>query len=47
MEDRIRTSEPLLITWSTVDGDEKPAMPEISATMNFAIKKTSTSLGSK
>jgi len=36
VEDCLRTSAPLLIVLRVVDGDEKPAMPEVQALMNHA-----------
>ncbi|XP_066319786.1 uncharacterized protein [Miscanthus floridulus] len=36
VEDCLRASAPLLIVLRAVDGDEKPAMPEVTALMNHA-----------
>ncbi|CAD6250732.1 unnamed protein product [Miscanthus lutarioriparius] len=36
VEDCLRASAPLLIALRAVDGDEKPAMPEVTALMNHA-----------
>ncbi|XP_066374973.1 uncharacterized protein [Miscanthus floridulus] len=36
IEDCLRASTPLLIVLRAVDGDEKPAMPEVTALMNHA-----------
>jgi hypothetical protein len=36
IEDCLRASAPLLIVLRAVDGDEKPAMPEVTALMNHA-----------
>ena len=43
----IRASQPLLVALRIADGDEKPAMPEIAAAMDYAKKKISNSLASK
>ncbi len=47
MEDCIRASQPLLVALRIADGDEKPAMPEMVAAMDYAKKKISNSLASK
>ena len=39
VEDCLRASAPLLIVLRVVDGDEKPAMPEVAALMNVVIEK--------
>jgi len=39
VEDCLRASAPLLIVLRVVDGDEKPAMPEVAALMNHAKEK--------
>jgi len=39
VEDCLRASGPLLIVLRVVDGDEKPAMPEVEALMNHAKEK--------
>ncbi|KAF0891604.1 hypothetical protein E2562_010593 [Oryza meyeriana var. granulata] len=39
VEDCLRASAPLLIVLRVVDGDEKPAMPEVQALMNHAKEK--------
>jgi len=39
VEDCLRASGPLLIILRVVDGDEKPAMPEVEALMNHAKEK--------
>jgi hypothetical protein len=39
VEDCLRASGPLLIVLRVVDGDEKPAMPEVATLMNHAKEK--------
>ncbi|RLN00200.1 hypothetical protein C2845_PM06G27300 [Panicum miliaceum] len=39
VEDCLRASAPLLIVLRVVDGDEKPAMPEVTALMNHVKEK--------
>ena len=39
VEDCLRASAPLLIVLRVVDGDEKPAMPEVAALMNHTKEK--------
>jgi len=39
VQDCIRASQPLLIVLRIVDGDEKPAMPEVAAAMDMAKAK--------
>ncbi|CAN6248725.1 unnamed protein product [Urochloa humidicola] len=39
VEDCLRASAPLLIVLRVVDGDERPAMPEVTALMNHAKEK--------
>ena len=36
VQDCLRASAPLLIVLGVADGDEKPAMPEVTALMNHA-----------
>jgi len=43
VEDCVRASAPLLIVLRVVDGDEKPAMPEVQALMNHAKKRINQS----
>jgi len=43
VEDCLRASAPLLIVLRVVDGDEKPAMPEVQALMNHAKEKINLS----
>ncbi|XP_040383082.1 uncharacterized protein LOC102714944 [Oryza brachyantha] len=43
LEDCLRASAPLLIVLRAVDGDEKPAMPEVSALMTHAKEKINLS----
>jgi hypothetical protein len=42
VQDCIRASQPLLIVLRIVDGDEKPAMTEVAATMDMAKTKTTS-----
>ena len=42
VQDCIRVSQPLLIVLRIVDGDEKPAMPEVAAAMDMAKAKITT-----
>ena len=44
IEDCLRASAPLLIVLRVVDGDEKPAMPEVQALMDHAKEKIKLSL---
>jgi hypothetical protein len=39
VEDCLRASAPLLIVLRVVDGDERPAMPEVATLMNHAKEK--------
>jgi hypothetical protein len=39
VQDCIRASQPLLIVLRIIDGDEKPAMPEVAATMDMTKTK--------
>jgi hypothetical protein len=43
VQDCIRASQPLLIVLRIVDGDEKPAMPEVAAAMDMAKAKITLS----
>jgi len=43
VEDCVRASAPLLIVLRVVDGDEKPAMPEVQALMNHAKERINQS----
>ncbi|CAD6238899.1 unnamed protein product [Miscanthus lutarioriparius] len=43
VEDCLRASAPLLIVFRVVDGDEKPAMPEVQALMNLAKERINQS----
>ena len=43
VEDCLRASAPLLIVLRVVDGDEKPAMPEVQALMDQAKERISQS----
>ena len=43
VEDCLRASAPLLIVLRVVDGDEKPAMPEVQALMNHAKERINQS----
>ncbi|KAL6514773.1 hypothetical protein OROGR_020352 [Orobanche gracilis] len=47
VEDCIRASQPLLVVLRIVDGDEKPAMTEICASMEYAKAKIKSSLEKK
>ncbi|KAJ1287185.1 hypothetical protein BS78_03G411100 [Paspalum vaginatum] len=47
VEDCLRASLPLLVVLRLVDGDEKPAMPEVAAAMNIAKQKISSSFSTQ
>lgn len=47
VQDCIRASQPLLIVLRIVDGDEKPAMPEVTAAMDMAKTKISSGFEGK
>ena len=47
VEDCLRASAPLLIVLRVVDGDERPAMPEVAALMNHAKEKIKLSFATE
>jgi hypothetical protein len=47
VEDYLRASAPLLIVLRVVDGDERPAMPEVAALMNHAKEKIKLNFATK
>ncbi|CAD6213230.1 unnamed protein product [Miscanthus lutarioriparius] len=47
VEDCLRASAPLLIVLRVVDGDERPAMPEVTALMNHAKEKIKLSFATE
>ena len=47
VEDCLRASTPLLIVLRVVDGDERPAMPEVAALMNHAKEKIKLSFATE
>jgi len=47
VEDCLRASLPLLVVLRLVDGDEKPALPEVAAAMNIAKQKISASFSTQ
>jgi hypothetical protein len=47
IEDCLRALAPLLIVLRVVDGDERPAMPEVATLMNHAKEKTKLSFATK
>ncbi|XP_039840849.1 uncharacterized protein LOC120700668 [Panicum virgatum] len=47
VEDCLRASLPLLVVLRLVDGDEKPALPEVAAAMNIEKQKISASFSTQ